>query len=60
MDFWRQSDIISQERLNNHPFVLIGAGGIGSVAGLVLAKMGVKDLTVYDPDIIEAQGRRPG
>jgi hypothetical protein len=54
MDFWRQSDIISQERLNNHPFVLIGAGGIGSVAGLVLAKMGVKDLTVYDPDIIEA------
>jgi molybdopterin/thiamine biosynthesis adenylyltransferase len=52
MDFWRQTDIISQDKLNRFPFILIGAGGIGSVAGLVLAKMGVKDLTVYDPDVV--------
>jgi molybdopterin/thiamine biosynthesis adenylyltransferase len=54
MDYWRQSDIISQNRLNEYPFILIGAGGIGSVVGLVLAKMGVQDLMVYDPDVIEA------
>jgi molybdopterin/thiamine biosynthesis adenylyltransferase len=53
MDFWRQNDIVSQDKLNRYPFILIGAGGIGSVAGLVLAKMGVRDLTVYDPDVIE-------
>jgi len=54
MDFWRQNGVITQEQLNSYPFTLIGAGGIGSVVGLVLAKMGVQDLTVYDPDIIEA------
>jgi molybdopterin/thiamine biosynthesis adenylyltransferase len=53
MDFWRQNDIVSQELLNRYPFILIGAGGIGSVVGLVLVKMGVRDLTVYDPDVIE-------
>lgn len=53
MDFWRQNDIVSQDLLNRYPFILIGAGGIGSVVGLVLAKMGVRDLTVYDPDVIE-------
>lgn len=53
MDYWRQNDIVSQEKLNRYPFILIGAGGIGSVVGLLLAKMGVRDLTVYDPDVIE-------
>jgi molybdopterin/thiamine biosynthesis adenylyltransferase len=53
MDFWRQSDIVSQDALNHQPFTLIGAGGIGSVVGLVLAKMGVQDLTAYDPDTVE-------
>jgi molybdopterin/thiamine biosynthesis adenylyltransferase len=54
MDFWRQNDIVSQEDLNRYPFILIGVGGIGSVVGLVLVKMGVQDLTVYDPDTVEA------
>lgn len=54
MDFWRQSDIVSQELLNRYPYTLVGAGGIGSVVGLVLAKMGIQNLTVYDPDTIEA------
>lgn len=53
MDFWRQNDIVSQERLNRFAYTLIGAGGIGSVVGQLLAKTGVENLTVYDPDIVE-------
>jgi len=53
MDFWRQNDIVSQQKLDRYPFILIGAGGIGSVVGLVLVKMGVRNLTVYDPDVVE-------
>jgi hypothetical protein len=53
MDFWRQQDIIDLERLNRQPFTLIGAGGIGSYVAATLAKMGVTDLTVYDPDLVE-------
>lgn len=53
MEFWRQQDIIDLERLNRQPFTLIGAGGIGSYVAAALAKMGVTDLTVYDPDVVE-------
>jgi hypothetical protein len=54
LDFWRQSDIVSQGQLNQRPFTLIGAGGIGSFVALSLLKLGVTDLTVYDHDTVAA------
>jgi hypothetical protein len=53
MDFLRQLDLIRQDQLT-FPITLIGAGGIGSPAALVLAKMGCANLTVYDDDTVEA------
>ena len=54
MDFWRQQDLISADALGRYPITLIGCGGIGSSTAMILAKMGVTDLTVYDPDVVEA------
>lgn len=54
MDFHRQLDIVDSAKLGNLPFILIGAGGIGSPLALILVKMGVRNLTVYDPDVVEA------
>ena len=53
MDFWRQEDLVSPESLA-FPVTIIGAGGIGSPVALALAKMGCQDLTLFDPDVVEA------
>jgi len=53
LDFMRQLDILDPRKLN-FPVTLIGAGGIGSPTGLVLTKLGVRDLTIWDPDTIKA------
>lgn len=52
IDYWRQLDLITPDELSI-PIVIIGAGGIGSLTALALAKMGCSRLTVYDPDIVE-------
>ena len=52
MDYWRQAAIVEPDHLTQ-PVTIIGAGGIGSPTAIVLAKMGVRRLTVYDADIIE-------
>ena len=39
------------------PIVLIGAGTIGSWTGLLLTKIGLNNLTVFDSDIVENQNR---
>lgn len=49
---FRQSDFIKEDQLKR-PIILIGAGGIGSPTGLVLAKMGFTDITVFDDDAVE-------
>ena len=54
MDFWRQSGIVNQDDLNMYPYTLIGAGGIGSPTALMLTKLGVAELKVYDFDTVEA------
>lgn len=41
------------ESVKKTPVILIGAGGIGSWAALLLSRTGF-NVTVYDPDIIEA------
>ena len=53
MDFWRQSDLVSPESLA-FPVTVIGAGGVGSPVALALAKMGCREITLYDPDVVEA------
>jgi len=51
-DFWRQLDIFAPEKFKT-PITVIGAGATGSYAVWLLAKMGCKDITVYDFDDIE-------
>lgn len=51
-DYWRQLDVVSPDDLS-FPITLVGAGGIGSPTALALAKMGCRDVTVYDPDVVE-------
>ena len=52
MDLWRQTDILAMTTLNT-PITLVGAGGIGSMTGLALAKMGMQKMVVIDPDTVE-------
>jgi hypothetical protein len=51
--FLRQQDVIDTDKLANLQISLIGLGSIGSVSGLYLAKMGVNNLTCFDPDIVD-------
>lgn len=50
----RQMDLIPM-RVLDEPITIIGAGAIGSFTALTLAKMGFKDLLVYDFDDIEIE-----
>ena len=52
--FNRQLDIINPDFLNKR-ILVIGAGGIGSWTTLALAKMGCRDITVMDYDIVSTQ-----
>jgi molybdopterin/thiamine biosynthesis adenylyltransferase len=47
-----QRDVVDIERLQA-PITIIGAGAIGSLVTMSLAKMGCGDITVYDDDTIE-------
>lgn len=53
MDHWRQLDLVSPSHFTNERVTVIGAGGIGSPTVLSLAKMGVSQIMVYDPDLVE-------
>ena len=37
----------------NYSVVLIGAGGIGALTGITLAKMGIGSLSIYDDDQVD-------
>jgi len=52
LDFWRQLDIFSPSQFKKAVHV-IGVGAIGSYIAETLAKMGVKKIYVYDPDVVE-------
>lgn len=47
-------DIIDLKKVKNTRILIIGAGAIGSTASVTLAKMGFKDITVIDNDIVES------
>ena len=51
--FARQSSLVDMEKIANSSVTIIGAGSIGSFAAYALVKMGVRDITVYDNDIVE-------
>ena len=52
VSYVRQQDIINLSKFKDG-ITVIGAGGIGSYVVLVLSKMGIKDITVYDHDLVE-------
>ncbi len=52
MNHIRHSGIFSASGLN---VTLVGAGGIGAITALTLAKMGVNSLTIYDGDIVSPE-----
>jgi molybdopterin/thiamine biosynthesis adenylyltransferase len=51
----RQWDILPFEALERYPITIIGAGAIGGWLALSLAKMGCRDLTIFDADSIEIE-----
>lgn len=53
MDFQRQLKMFDPEKEGKVPISLIGAGAIGSMSALFLAKVGFSDITVYDHDKVE-------
>jgi ThiF family len=50
--FHRQLDLLDPRRAT-FPVTVIGAGATGSFTALSLAKMGVRDITVFDYDSVE-------
>jgi len=48
----RQSDLIPTSVLGT-PITILGAGAVGSLTALALAKMGFGDLRVWDPDTVD-------
>jgi molybdopterin/thiamine biosynthesis adenylyltransferase len=51
--YQRQLDILTPEKAEKEAITIIGAGATGSFVALTLAKMGFKDITVYDKDNVE-------
>ena len=55
---WHQNEISVRGKLGEtatqRPTLIIGAGAIGSVLAEMLARAGIRDLTVIDPDFLEA------
>jgi len=52
IDISRHKELFNPETFL-HPITIIGAGATGSWLTLALAKLGIKDITVYDFDIVE-------
>ncbi len=53
MNFLRQLDILDPTREIHYPITVIGVGGIGGLAALILAKMGFSEMVLYDFDKVE-------
>lgn len=51
MDYSRQLEVFRPEEFNT-PVNIVGAGAVGSWVALFLAKLGIKDITVWDFDIV--------
>jgi len=51
--FLRNASIIDQEAINRQPVAIVGVGTIGSHLAEMLAKLGVRDFTLIDPDEVD-------
>lgn len=49
----RAVDVIGNERIRELEIVVVGAGGTGSPAAEALARMGVRSVTIIDPDQVD-------
>lgn len=52
-DYRRQTELFDPD-VHQVPVTVIGVGGIGGPAALALAKLGIKELTLVDDDVVEA------
>ena len=51
--FMRQKDFMDRKAWDDVVAHIVGAGGIGSVAALSLAKVGASEFILYDDDVVE-------
>jgi hypothetical protein len=51
--YLRTASIIDQEAINRQPVAIVGVGAIGSHPAEMLAKLGVRDFTLIDPDEVD-------
>ena len=51
----RQQELVDQEKLAGLHVTVIGCGAVGSFTALSLCKMGVKRLTLIDPDTVSVE-----
>jgi molybdopterin/thiamine biosynthesis adenylyltransferase len=54
IDYWRQLGILPPSELAGKKVTVIGVGGIGSPTTLAMAKTGFPEITIYDPDVVDA------
>lgn len=52
--YWKQRELVPQDRLRQLHLTIAGAGAMGSLLAMALGKMGVGSLTIMDFDTIEA------
>lgn len=53
MNTMRQQGLISNVKLNDYNYTIIGCGGLGSPTCVVLTKMGVQNISLFDGDTVE-------
>ncbi len=51
----RQQELVDQERLAGLRVTIVGCGAVGSFTALSLCKMGVRQLTLIDPDTVSVE-----
>lgn len=54
MTDYRRQTVLFDPDVHQVPVTVIGVGGIGGPAALALAKLGIKELTLVDDDVVEA------
>ena len=54
MDLSRQHDLLPERLLRDVCVTIIGVGGIGSFLALLLSKMGIPKIVVWDDDVVDS------
>ena len=58
LDLSRQSELVPST-ISDTQFLIIGAGSLGSSITNVIARMGARQITLYDPDILSEENIAP-